>query len=125
MRYALVLVVIIVATLPLAGQSWAPPRTAWGDPDLQGFWPVADLLSVPFERPANLGTRATLTDEELAQLPAEFRTPGVNEMVHEARLIHLDGRPHVGTGVRSYMGDSHEENYSMPHMMQGSRAEEQ
>lgn len=29
-----------------------------------------------------------------------------NEMVHEARVIPLDGRPHVNGTVRSYMGDS-------------------
>ena len=28
-----------------------------------------------------------------------------NEMVHEARVISLDGRPHVGQHLRSYMGD--------------------
>jgi hypothetical protein len=28
-----------------------------------------------------------------------------NEMVHEARVIPLDGRPHLGSGIRSYMGD--------------------
>jgi hypothetical protein len=29
-----------------------------------------------------------------------------NEMIHETRVIPLDGRPHVGAGVRSWMGDS-------------------
>ena len=29
----------------------------------------------------------------------------LQEMVHEARVIPLDGRPHAGPGVRSYMGD--------------------
>ena len=27
------------------------------------------------------------------------------EMIHETRIIHLDGRPHVDDEVRSYMGD--------------------
>jgi hypothetical protein len=30
----------------------------------------------------------------------------LQEMVHEARIIPLDGRPHAGSGTRSYMGDS-------------------
>jgi hypothetical protein len=30
----------------------------------------------------------------------------VYEMVHETRLIPLDGQPHVGKGVASYMGDA-------------------
>jgi hypothetical protein len=29
----------------------------------------------------------------------------LQEMVHEARVIPLDGRPHAGPNVRSYMGD--------------------
>ena len=39
-----------------------------------------------------------------------FQIPGFviirNEMIHETRVIPLDGRPHVGTKIRSYMGDS-------------------
>ena len=30
----------------------------------------------------------------------------IHEMLHEARLIPLDGRPHVGTNLRLWMGDS-------------------
>ena len=29
-----------------------------------------------------------------------------HEMIHEARIIPLDGRPHVGSGIHLYMGDS-------------------
>lgn len=29
-----------------------------------------------------------------------------NEMIHETRVIPLDGRPHVGPDLRTYMGDS-------------------
>jgi hypothetical protein len=29
-----------------------------------------------------------------------------NEMVHEARVVPLDGRPHVGARIRTWMGDS-------------------
>ena len=28
------------------------------------------------------------------------------EMVHDTRVIPLDGRPHVGSGIRQLMGDS-------------------
>jgi hypothetical protein len=28
-----------------------------------------------------------------------------NEMVHETRVIPVDGRPHVGSGIQTYMGD--------------------
>jgi hypothetical protein len=30
----------------------------------------------------------------------------VNEMIHETRIVPLDGRPHVSPAIRSYMGDS-------------------
>ena len=30
----------------------------------------------------------------------------LHEMVHEARVIPLDGRPHAGPNIRTYMGDS-------------------
>jgi len=199
----LVVIAIVVAVASVAGQKRTPPRTPWGDPDLQGFWPSVELLSVPIERPVELGTKATLTDEDFARLPSQSRIPGpndfftgsgsrgllqefgtaqrqtslivdppdgrlppltaegarrvaalprvagthngpedftpmerclsrgalgsmvplgssngnqivqspglvvlLNEMVHEARLIPVNGRPHLGTAIRSYMGDS-------------------
>jgi hypothetical protein len=184
----------------LAAAASAAPRTPWGDPDLQGTWPGGPVFSVPFERDPALGTRATLTDEEVAKRnagidaqlagppqanfwpelghapaltslvvepangrlppmtedgvrraqewqvradpayaapsPADLRpydrciTRGVlgstfpnqygsgmqihqapgfvvirHEMVHEARIIPLDRRPHVSPVIQSYMGD--------------------
>jgi hypothetical protein len=43
-----------------------PPRTAWGDPDLQGTYTSDNSIGVPFERPRELGTRAELDDAEYA-----------------------------------------------------------
>jgi hypothetical protein len=34
---------------------WAPPKTPWGDPDLQGIYPENFVGSVPFQRCANAG----------------------------------------------------------------------
>ena len=42
-------------------------RTPWGDPDYQGEWTSEGEYGVPFERPAQYGTRAFLTDEEYAK----------------------------------------------------------
>ena len=47
-------------------QTWAPPRTADGHPDLQGFW--ANNNATPLERPKELAGREFLTDEEVAAL---------------------------------------------------------
>ena len=39
-----------------------------------------------------------------------FQTPGhvaiLHEMVHETRIVPLDGRPHLGNGVQQWIGDS-------------------
>jgi hypothetical protein len=67
--------VLITAHLPAQSSSgtgasnakWVTPRTAWGDPDLQGIWPASELIGVPLQRDPALGTRAYLTDEEFAQ----------------------------------------------------------
>jgi hypothetical protein len=44
---------------------WKMPRTAWGDPDLQGVWD--SLSATPLERPQQYGGRELLTDQEFAR----------------------------------------------------------
>ena len=193
--------------------AWVPPKTPWGDPDLQATWTSDDCIGLRTDRAAQYGDRLYYTEQELAQSqdrlkqqlendnqetvapdarvgtgppghwaerarrpcrqtslvvePANGRTPamtaaarlrpvpegaGINnpkadswedfsyyircisrgvvgsilpviygngqqvvqgpgyvsimqEMVHEARIIPLDGRPHASPNVRSYMGD--------------------
>ena len=53
------------------GNAYTPPRTPWGDPDLQGIWPGTDMVSVPFERPAQFGNRLFLTEEEFKAREAQ------------------------------------------------------
>ena len=45
-------------------QAWTPKKTAWGDPDLQGIWPLDQLGRTPLQRPETYGDRLNLTDEE-------------------------------------------------------------
>jgi hypothetical protein len=62
------LAIVLALAMPLVAQTnktWTPPKTPWGDPDLQGQWPA--IANIPMQRPANFGTRAFLTDEELTQ----------------------------------------------------------
>jgi hypothetical protein len=57
-----------------AAGAWQQPRTEWGDPDLQGMWPIINLISTPFQRPVNrdgspiYGDRRYLNDEEYAKV---------------------------------------------------------
>lgn len=229
-RFLLSMVTISIVTasmlmaVPIAGQAqnsavkatstakpWTPPKTSWGDPDLQGVYTSDDYINVGMQRPAEFGTRLYLTDQEIAARETqiqntarndrqEFANPNANittgppshwgerarrpprqtsliiqpedgrmpalteegrqrqaaanavrqsgnwdsysfyircitrglagsilpviygngteivqgpgyvailqEMVHESRIIPLDGSPHAGAGVRTYLGDS-------------------
>src|ERR1700682_712495 len=51
-------------TAASAGTDWKTPRTSWGDPDLQGYWTTNEMHGVPLERPAAVGGRSCLTEEE-------------------------------------------------------------
>jgi hypothetical protein len=60
--------------LPKPAPGFVQPKTPWGDPDLQGFWPSVDMVGVPLQRPAKFGTRNTLTEEEFAQRAREIKS---------------------------------------------------
>jgi hypothetical protein len=45
-------------------KAYTPPKTPWGDPDLQGLWPGS--FQIPVERDKALGERATLNAKEFA-----------------------------------------------------------
>jgi hypothetical protein len=47
-------------------KGWVHPKTPWGDPDLQGMWPLNHINSVPMQRPEKFGERLYFTQEELA-----------------------------------------------------------
>ena len=71
LSFAVASVVLAAMLAPAAAvgqpsEAPSPPRTAWGDPDLQGIWNNATLT--PLQRPANLADRAFLTAEEAAGL---------------------------------------------------------
>lgn len=47
--------------------NYKAPKTEWGDPDLQGMWPLNHLIAVGLQRPKQYGDRLFLTDAEVAQ----------------------------------------------------------
>lgn len=87
------LVVSVLAATTVFGQTWHAPKTSWGDPDLQGTWTSDDLRDVPFERPAQFGTRRYLTDEELAE-----RAKLVDQ--YQTEIVGKGNRPKSGYWAR-------------------------
>jgi hypothetical protein len=61
-----VLCVFVCATAAAQQPHWRAPRTADGQPDLQGMWTSATIT--PLERPAEYGGRRALTAEEASKL---------------------------------------------------------
>src|SRR5262245_3232469 len=56
---------------PTSGQSWTPPKTPDGQPNLEGIWSNATLT--PLERPKVLGTKEFYTDQEFAEYAKRAR----------------------------------------------------
>jgi hypothetical protein len=50
-------------------RNWTPPRTADGQPDLQGIWSNASII--PLERPKDLEGKQFLTPEEMSEYEAK------------------------------------------------------
>src|SRR5881409_1395882 len=90
---AVVIVLLRVAAIPLAGQTPAggteakagpPPKTPWGEPDLQGIW--TNNYETPLQRPAKYANREFFTEEERAELDRQ-----------RAEIIGKDGRRERGS----------------------------
>ena len=62
---ALMVVVVGLAAIPIMAAAQEMPRTAWGEPDLQGVWDFRTLT--PLQRPEDSGDKAFLTAEEAAE----------------------------------------------------------
>ncbi len=71
------------AFAPAGEADFTPPRTPWGDPDLQGVWRYE--ATIPLERPARYEGRAFLTPEEMAEIAR------VEEDLAAKRLAGIDG----------------------------------
>jgi hypothetical protein len=88
MRYSSFPSFLVMAALPLAAQTpatksapantvaaksakaFTPPKTPWGDPDIQGQWPAT--ANIPMQRPLSQTEKSQLTPEELKQREAQF-----------------------------------------------------
>ena len=65
---AVAVAILSLGATPAVAQSDAP-RTAWGQPDLQGVWDFRTLT--PLQRPEDRGDQAVLTAEEAAEIEAK------------------------------------------------------
>jgi hypothetical protein len=53
------------ANRPAADRNYVPPKTPWGEPDLQGIW--SSDFQIPLERPAQYAGKEFLTEAEVAE----------------------------------------------------------
>lgn len=81
-----------------ADGAWQHPMTPWGDPDLQGMWPVVHLISVPLERREQFGERLYFNEEEMAQQRAAVAA-------RNTRYENEDAADRIGMGHWAEMTD--------------------
>ena len=55
-----------LTVMPPVSTRYVPKRTAWGDPDLRGTWPLNDVAELPVSRPDQYGNRFFKNDAEIA-----------------------------------------------------------
>jgi len=84
-----VALVTIVTLVQISGAAQSPPRTTWGDPDLQGTWDFTTITAL--ERPASLAGREFLTESEAAALEKQINQQRVQ--TEEASPGSLGGVP--------------------------------
>lgn len=80
------------------------PRGTYGNGPLDG---PEDFTM--YDRCISLGVVGSLTPKIYGNGHRIIQTAGyvaiLNEMIHETRIVPLDGRPHPGKGIQMYMGD--------------------
>src|SRR5947207_14883555 len=92
---------LVLASVVQAQQKagYTPPKTAWGDPDLQGLWPSTDMVGVPFERPADMGERTEVRAEEFAARQKQEQTRSAADL---EQGVSTAARQGDGTGPPSH-----------------------
>ena len=85
MKRMMAAIVAALTVLPLwfsarpAAQTWTPPRTQDGHPDLHGVWTMQTYT--PLQRPKRYAGQEFLTEQEARELTALLTQPGVDPLV--------------------------------------------
>src|SRR3954466_13321694 len=80
------------ATTP--SKAYAPGKTSWGDPNLQGIYTDKDENGIPLERPSQFDGKQELDDSELADIVRE----------RQARAVASAGTIGGAAGARTRAG---------------------
>ena len=65
-----------LTAIPPVPKDYHPKKTAWGEPDLRGTWPVDFLNFTPLQRTEAQGNRYWLNDDEFAARQKQLATRG-------------------------------------------------
>jgi len=99
----LIVAAVSAQSPPSSSRIYSIPRTAWGDPDLQGLWPSIDMQGTPYERPESLGPRAVLNDDEVKA--REVASQRQAEADAETSVNTQRAPRGTGTGPPSHWGE--------------------
>jgi hypothetical protein len=87
----------------VADPSWRAPRMSWGDPDLQGTYTSRDMSGIPMSRPAQYGTRQSLTPAELEErVGGPDRLAGLAGDQTDDNRLQLSALDSAETGTRNF-----------------------
>jgi hypothetical protein len=88
-------VIVWLAQLPALAQ--APPRTPWGDPDLQGTWDFTTIT--PLQRPPELAGKEFLTESEAAALEKQINQQRYKTEAESPGALGGVPRPETDPGI--------------------------
>jgi hypothetical protein len=93
-------------SLTAAAQKYAQDLEVLRRPEMPGSWSELN----PYDRCLTRGLPGAMIPGFYNHNYQILQAPGyvaiLIEMIHDVRIIPLDGRPHLGSGVRQWMGDS-------------------
>ena len=77
---------VLFCTAVFGQDRYKPPRTPYGQPDLQGVWDFRTIT--PLERSKELGTKAFFTAEEAAKYEQEENRRQNRDLIDPNRAVH-------------------------------------